>query len=1076
MMNSVTNAMDNDVVERNRFDSFKLGGPDTTTTNPALKPTHRHVRSRSRNLSISSSVSLPARPADVSPVQSTFSGQPGASANLSPVPASKRNSHHRRRSSVSTRHESADLMGVSVANLPLSVSDDNINLGDKDSVRRRALWALEGKPDFSSFSKVEIPDIGVPEPPKKFEFSTKPPFPVMGPTFGNPAGKRDSFGKHIPATTSSKEQLHTLVEEDEESEECEDDPTIISSPVELSTPTEIVPTPMESAPTQRHRPAHLNLRQLALGKENVSLPTPSTPTQRSSMGLRSLTLATSPVPITSMGENESAAITNRMKRHSVMVPSVSPVVSLTRRASLDLEGSFRSPSSFQTDPSQKRRSISYKQSIDITSNQLPTPALTPTVENRPVSASSSSSLASVSDRCMSETEQHFLYQAHATLVQRITDLERALAASQPRSRPGSCASEFSTRSSISVSPVPAEPSDEMLQLLADLKSERDELNKDVQGWRSRVSDLDKQVAVLSQRVDLERREAWVARQRAGLLEVEKAGIQRSLETMGAELQAALARCDVSRIEADVLKEECERLREDLKAKSFIEDELRELRAELDQERKKREDLEIALKASNVNRRAPAFSIDSQVTDVEYSPIEDFKMALRSVAEEESEDDFDQDDELADYEREEEDDDTFSSQLSTVSSAEDVSRVVSDLKAEIASAPASPSHSRRASLVKVWTFPSGSQGGMSNPKQAEIDKFFGCLDYDEEEEPSAAVCAAVTGDSGKGLFSQGLLVDDDEFPPFLIPAQTGFEVDEETPSLDAIEEGEEEEEDEPARTPYEDDFGGEIVEGGIIFTFTPPEDSDVSSEIATPSPPRSAPASPRVFSPSQDEEVSVVPFKLPQYSDPPVTPQKPSGISISPLRRDTPPTPSSIPRAVALKSYNANTPTKASPLERIVLSRSNTFSTPPSKRNSPIPTGVQSKASSKQSPPSFIRQPQRSSTLPTRPSMCPPLSFNTHRLLDPNPPIPEGVIVDPTPSSQTNSRASKISFQTFAKLIPSSFSWSSRSVSVAEKSPQILSSRSSTDSVDRPLVTKEKQLEKLKSRMEEEARMRMRAQA
>ena len=802
----------------------------------------------------------------------------------------------------------------------------------------------------------------------------------MGPTFGNTAGKRDSFGKHIPATTSSKEQLHTLVEEDEEGEECEDDHTIVSSPVELSSPTEIVPTPIEaaeSAPIQRHRPAHLNLRQLALGKENVNLPTPSTPTQRSSVGLRSLTLATSPVPITSMGENEVASITNRMKRHSVMLPSVSPVVAPARRASLDLEGSFRSPGSFQTDPAQKRRSISYKQSIDITPNQLPTPALTPMVEKRPISTSSSSSLASVSDKCMSETEQHFLYQAHATLVQRITDLERALAASQSHSRPGSCASELSTGPYMSVSPVPEEPSDEMLELIADLKAERDELNKDVEGWRARVSDLDKQVAVLSQRVDLERREAWVARQRAGLLEVEKSGIQKSLEAMGAELQAALAKCDVSRIEADVLKEECERLRADLKAKSSVEDELQMLRAELDDERKKREDLEIALKASvesRVNRRAPAFSIDSQVTDVEYSPIEDFKMVLRSVAEEGSEDGSDQDDELADYEREEEDDDTFSSQLSAVSSIEDVSRSVSDLKAEIASAPASPSHSRRGSLVK-WTFPSGSQGSTPTPKQTEIDKFFGCLEYDEEEEPSAAVCAAITGDSGKGLFSQALLVDDEDFTPFLIPAQTGFEVAEETPSLDVIEEDEEEEEEELSRTPYEEDFGGEIVEGGIIFTFTPPEDSDVSSEIATPSPPRSASASPRVFSPSQDEEASVVPFKLPQVADPPVTPQKPSGIAISPLRRNTPPTPSSIPRAVALKSYNATTPTKASPLERIVLSRSNTFSTPPSKRNSPTPTGAQSKAPSKPSPHTFIRQPQRSSTLPTRPSMCPPLSMS-----------------------------------------------------------------------------------------------------
>jgi len=816
----------------------------------------------------------------------------------------------------------------------------------------------------------------------------------MASTFGNAAGKRDSFGKHLTATTSSKEQLHTLVEEDEEGEdECEDDSIMVSSPIELPSATGIAPKLVEIAdftPTsQRHRPAHLNLRQLALGKENFNLPTPSTPTQRSSMGLRSLTLPTSPVPITSLSENEGATMTNRMKRHSVIVPSVSPAISPARRASLDLEGTFRSPSSFQTDSAQKRRSISYKHSVDVASHQLPTPALTPIAESRPISVSSASSLASVSDKCMSETEQHFLYHAHATLVQRITDLEHALATSQMRSRPVSCASEVSGRSSIS--PVPEQPSDEMLQLIADLKAERDELSKDIDGWRVRVSDLEKQVGVLSQRVDLERREAWVARQRAGLLDVEKTGIQKSLEAMGAELHAALARCDVSRIEAEVLKEECERLRADLDAKSSVEEELQKLRAELDEERKKRGDLEIALKASiesHVNRRAPAFSIDSQATDVEYSAIEDFKTALRSVAEEDSEGYSDEDDELASYEQQDDDDDTFSSQFSTVSSVGDVSRSISALKAEIAAAPVPPTHAS----VKVWTFPPGPQSGVPSPKPMEVDKFFGCLEYDEDDDVSAAVRAAVTGDSGKGLFSQGLLADDEDFPPFLIPAQTGFEIVEEQPPLGVIEEGEEEEEGQPAKSPYEDDFCGEIVDGGIVFTFTPPEDSDVSSELATPPPGLTSPG-PRVSSPSQDDEVLMVPFKFPRFTAPPVTPpQKPSGIPVTsgtpssplqpftPLRRNTPPTPSSIPRAVVLKSYTANTPTKPSPLERIVLSRSNTFSTPPSNRNSPTPTAipqVQPKVPSKPSPRSFIRQPQRSSTLPTRPSMCPPsmsLSF------------------------------------------------------------------------------------------------------
>ena len=56
------------------------------------------------------------------------------------------------------------------------------------------------------------------------------------------------------------------------------------------------------------------------------------------------------------------------------------------------------------------------------------------------------------------------------------------------------------------------------------------------------------------------------------------------------------------------------------------------------------------------------------------------------------------------------------------------------------------------------------------------------EYDEDEEVSAAVRAEVTCDSGEGLFPQAFLVDDNGFPPFPIPTQTGFKIAKERPPL------------------------------------------------------------------------------------------------------------------------------------------------------------------------------------------------------------------------------------------------------------------------------------------------------
>lgn len=68
------------------------------------------------------------------------------------------------------------MMGVSIPDLPPSKSDDHFTLGEKDSIRRRALWALEGKQDMA-FSKVEIPELSTPDLEKKsFDFCTSRPF------------------------------------------------------------------------------------------------------------------------------------------------------------------------------------------------------------------------------------------------------------------------------------------------------------------------------------------------------------------------------------------------------------------------------------------------------------------------------------------------------------------------------------------------------------------------------------------------------------------------------------------------------------------------------------------------------------------------------------------------------------------------------------------------------------------------------------------------------------------------------------------------------------------------------------
>jgi hypothetical protein len=135
-----------------QFESFKLGGAPPALSSQSSRR-HSHSRSHSRNVSVSVSPSLSFSSSfhDIS-LSSSHSSSNSISSLAQPGPTAKRNSHHRCRSSVSTRRESAEVMGVALLTLSTSNSEDNMNLGDKDSIRRRALLSLEGKPSPDGFS------------------------------------------------------------------------------------------------------------------------------------------------------------------------------------------------------------------------------------------------------------------------------------------------------------------------------------------------------------------------------------------------------------------------------------------------------------------------------------------------------------------------------------------------------------------------------------------------------------------------------------------------------------------------------------------------------------------------------------------------------------------------------------------------------------------------------------------------------------------------------------------------------------------------------------------------------------
>ncbi|TFK29331.1 hypothetical protein FA15DRAFT_752789 [Coprinopsis marcescibilis] len=1037
---AATEFANEEIAVRQRLSTFKLGKcapPLSADVSGAPRPGHRHQRSHSRNASISSSSSHTHSLSSLG--SSRFSGfqdlsnfsfgglnsassTDSCSSTNSPVvhsaplvggfvlPSTKRNSHHRRRSSVSTRHESAEMMGVSLPDLPHSLSADNINLGDKDSIRRRALWALEGKSEVP-FSKVEIPELSTPDIEKMmFDFSTKSSGSSTGLSFGNPmmGNKRDSF-KLLPSSGSSKDQLHTLVEEEEEEEEL-----VVESPKEmLPSPAGSVEEPgngitaVASIPTTQFapakpRPATLNLRPLSLvaGSAVQGLPTPTlTPSPRA--GLRSLSLGPSP----STSTEDDASLVKQSRRESI---------NFSRRPRLDVHtDSIDSTSTTDDSKSNRRSSISYKSSANALINAagLPTPEMTPTF-SRQFSFSDRSEeeffLGSQpsAPKPLSASEQHFLLKSHNALVARITDLEKALSRRTSMggysngSRPSSALSDVT-----SFSEVPGEPTDEMISFIRDLKTERDELKKDVQGWRTRVSDLERQQAILAKRVETERWEAWAARSRVGILEAEKGALEKRVEN----LDEALAT-----LEADnkALQNQNQDLISQNEAKTEqmqrLEAELAQLKEELERERKRSPDVNAtpipqpASSSVNLGLGLGPPELGGSFADQSYD------IPVFSFTVHEDDEDFYSDDDkdgLDGYEDEGDYDEEFDASSSFDS--------MDDAPPPIPERPTDESGDGVA--LSRWSFPKVQPGQATNRVESQnIDRFFGCLDEsDTSDDSDPASPVSFNYEQSKDVFASGFRFADEDDAPFFFPPGIGTIVEEPVMNkgtinegtLSAVEEEEGEDDDDSYDLTREEDDSDMFGEaGGITITFTPPDDvEELGSEVQqiklvqpakSASPPPTLPA--LDFGDVDDDEgeemfnlTSTAPepgksstriptrststpqvFSVPK-SIPPVSP--PSSIPRSTSPNFT--SPSSIPRPSSRQSNNKARETPLSPSPpRLSLGSFNSFATPPSKRGgglpsfipqptaSPSPSRVQySKPRTSVATPTFIRPPSRKSS-------------------------------------------------------------------------------------------------------------------
>lgn len=638
----------------------------------------------------------------------------------------------------------------------------------------------------------------------------------------------------LTPSSSLKDQLHTLVEEEEEEDHdlsAHSSRLRESSNGKLAVPTITkgrclppagrqnvnvltnIPPPDRSSNSShpilppRPKPANLSLRPLTLAPAPSSsgLLSPAVSPNIRPLALKTLTLNASDPPTSNVLFLSASHKPSETEPSEVASPP-KPTMKVNRHPSQERLGNA---------PYIRSAAVAVPV-FSYGNSALPTPGSTPTSEKR---VSSSSTTTSESDSLTgrdrrSFSDEIFMHQSHIALLARITDLERALHA----------------RSLQTVQSSRPEPSDEMLALIADLKLERDDLKQDITGYRVRVKELEEGKGQLEQAITVERSRIKAKEEKAARLETEKSMLIRQLKEKQEELKTLLSKLsglqaqltevertrDESRNETRRLQQQLEEAEVALQSKKVLEDELLRARAALVHEQSKREQLERqisetsrsgensqVLPVANGATRGLGFqSVDStrtRVGSLDNQQMVKGPFTLKPVEEEEDENERSYSDEengLAGYE-DEDSDMSFTCQSRSLSSSsleDEMPRSVQHLQvaAQNLSSSSSPSpspspcptprsfpgdtesanksHERRASLSKAWKFPTGDQA--PTPRREEVDHFFECLDDMDDSPPLSSIRAF----SDKNAFSEALRKSEEEdfiaLPPIDMSARKG----------------------------------------------------------------------------------------------------------------------------------------------------------------------------------------------------------------------------------------------------------------------------------------------------------------